>query len=67
MYQKVGHIHPPSHTTRARAVLDALDNLLFVARQKASEMEKFKVLKKQCCSQSCRPDPILICPLLTDH
>ena len=37
MYQAAGHIHPPSHTMRARTVSDAMDNLINLAKQVGRE------------------------------
>ena len=37
MYHAAGHVHPPGHTMRARAVADTMDNLILVAKQVAME------------------------------
>ena len=37
MYHAAGHLHPPSHTMRARAVADTMENLIMVAKQVAME------------------------------
>lgn len=37
MYQAAGHIHPPSHTMRARTVSDAMDTFINLAKQVGRE------------------------------
>ena len=37
MYQAAGHIHPPTHTMRARTVSESMDNLINLAKQIGKE------------------------------